>query len=51
MMEEHNVSDIPVRRVGGKDEFVGYDSADNIKKAWGMKAEDIVERAKLLTQQ
>ena len=51
MMEERNVSDIPIKRVGGKDEFVGYDSADNIKKAWGMKAETIVEKAKLLMRQ
>ncbi len=45
-MEEHNILDIPLRRIAAKDAYISYDSPANIKAEWGMDAKAIVEKAK-----
>lgn len=45
-LEHHNVSNVAVKRLGAADDYIPYDKPDNIKKQFGMSAEDIVNVAK-----
>ncbi|MFH0714570.1 MAG: 1-deoxy-D-xylulose-5-phosphate synthase [Candidatus Diapherotrites archaeon] len=45
MLQENNQCDIALKRIGGKDAFIGYDSPQNIKADWKMDASAIVENA------
>ena len=45
-LEQNNVSNTQVKRLGAADDYIPYDKPENIKKQFGMSMEDIVAHAK-----
>ncbi|MFH0970072.1 MAG: 1-deoxy-D-xylulose-5-phosphate synthase [Candidatus Diapherotrites archaeon] len=44
-LEKNKLSNVQVTRLGGADEYIPYDTPENIKKKFGMTVEDIVNTA------
>lgn len=44
-LEQNNVSNVAVKRLGAADDYIPYDKPENIRKKFGMSVEDIVNAA------
>jgi 1-deoxy-D-xylulose-5-phosphate synthase len=44
-LEHNNVSNVAVKRLGAADDYIPYDKPENIRKAFGMSVDDIVNVA------
>lgn len=51
MLEEKGMNEIELHRIGAPDEYIGYDSPEEIKKQFGMDSESIAKKAKELVKQ
>ncbi len=46
MLEAKGLNEVVLQRIGAPDEYIGYDSPNEIKKQFGMDAESIVKKVK-----
>lgn len=50
LFEEKQIHSVKIKRIGVKDEFIGYDTPENLKKQNGMDKETIINEIKKLIQ-
>jgi 1-deoxy-D-xylulose-5-phosphate synthase len=50
LLEDKGLNEIEIQRIGAPDEYIGYDSPENIKKQFGMDAESIAKKATKLAK-